>query len=258
MQLHAREGGAGSSIAVFLHGFGGSGAVWDAVEPLVAKHARTLVYDLPGHGRSADHGEWTSPRRMASAIGADIERRELKRIHLVGHSLGGAIATLMASAQPAWAASLTLVAPGGMGRRINAPLLRRFAAATDEAALAGALQAMHGPRSQVAPGEIAAHLAWRAVAGNRDRLAQLAGRITPEGEQGAFPGDMLAALAMPVSVLWGRNDDVVPVEQAGDLPEGFDVHVLEDAGHMLPQERPDVVAELVAARIAPASSDESA
>ena len=46
---------------------------------------------------------------------------------------------------------------------------------------------------------------------------------------------------MPVRVLWGDHDPVLPFAQALDLPEGFELHVAAGAGHMLIEEAPDAV-----------------
>jgi pimeloyl-ACP methyl ester carboxylesterase len=50
---------------------------------------------------------------------------------------------------------------------------------------------------------------------------------------------------MPATVAWGRLDRMLPVEQALGLPENFQVRLFERDGHMLPEERPEAMAELI-------------
>ena len=135
---------------------------------------RTLAYDLPGHGASQAVPDAGSPRKAAQAIAADMAARGLPRVHLVGHSMGGAIAALTALAAPERIASLTLLAPGGIGPEIDAPLLRRYAEAADEAELAACLAAMSGPDAATPAGTIEVLLAMRRRPGQIDRLETIA------------------------------------------------------------------------------------
>ncbi|MGT2467378.1 alpha/beta fold hydrolase [Mesorhizobium atlanticum] len=99
------------------------------MRPLAAE-ARVLAYDLPGHSHSLQCEGMGGAKPAARAILADLAARQLTKVHLVGHSMGGAVATLMALADSGRVASLTLLAPGGFGPEINAALLRRYAAAS--------------------------------------------------------------------------------------------------------------------------------
>src|SRR5690606_15372767 len=126
--------------------------VWGAIQERLASEAATLAYDLPGHGGSFSY-EGAGPAKVAAtAILADLDARGVASAHLVGHSMGGAIAALMAIFQPQRVASLTLLSPGGFGPEINQRLLKRYAAAADEAALLLCLEAMFGWFSAVPEG----------------------------------------------------------------------------------------------------------
>ena len=63
---------------------------------------------------------------MVGAISADLAARGLNRVHIAGHSMGGAVAALLAIGEPEHFASVTLFAPGGFGEQIAGPLLRRY------------------------------------------------------------------------------------------------------------------------------------
>lgn len=246
----ASERGNGRETLVLLHGFGACHRVWDDLVSALAGTVRTLAYDLPGHGASLAIADATSPRKAAQAIAADLAARNLPRVHLVGHSMGGAVAVLTALAAPERIASLTLLSPGGIGPEIDGPVLRRYAVATDAVELAACLAAMSGPDAQPPAAAVDALLAMRRAAGQIERLAEIAAAITRDDRQGAIPAAMLAALSMPVRVLWGTHDPVLPVSQTEGLPAHFSVHRLPRAGHMLIEERPDEVVEAMRASLA--------
>lgn len=242
--------GKGSETLVLLHGFGACHRVWDGVVDALADRADILAYDLPGHGASLDAPDAASPRKAAEAIAADLGARRRARIHLVGHSMGGAVALLTALAMPEHIVSLTLLAPGGIGPEIAAALLRRYALADDAAELGTCLAAMSGPDAKAPAATIEALLAMRRMPGQIDKLGEIAAAITRDGRQGAIPADLLASLRMPAQVLWGTDDPVLPVSQADRLPAGFAVRRLRRAGHMLIEETPDDVIAAIRSAIA--------
>lgn len=246
--------GRGREIAVLLHGFGACHGVWDDIAGALGDTVRTLAYDLPGHGASLAVPDAGSPRRVAQAVAADLAARGLPRVHLVGHSMGGAVAILTALAAPERVASLTLLAPGGIGPEIAAPLLRRYALAAAPAELAACLAAMSGPGAGTPAGTIETLLAMRRLPGQVQKLAEIVASITRDGRQGVIPAAMLAPLAMPATVLWGTEDPVLPVSQAENLPNRFAVRRLARAGHMLIEEAPEAVTEAIRANVEGAPS----
>lgn len=244
----AEDRGTGPAV-VLLHGFGGHHGAWDACLELLGTPARTIAYDLPGHGASIGLRQFTSARKAASVLLADIAGRVSQPFHLVGHSMGGAVATLLAAASPDVIASLTLLAPGGFGETINEPLLAAFARATDAAELAGCLAAMSAPGFHPREASAAALADIRALPGQRELLVELCSVIARDGRQGVIPAAMLATIASPVTIVWGDRDSVLPAPRAEDLPAHFEMLRLPGAGHMLPDERPGEVAGLLRRRL---------
>ena len=246
MALFVKETGKGEGApVVLLHGFGGSHAAWATIQGRLSAETRALAYDLPGHGGSFDYPDAGAPKVAANAVLADLEARGIASAHLVGHSMGGAIAALIAMFQPQRVASLTLLSPGGFGPEINQRLLKRYAEAEDEAALLLCLEAMFGWFSAV-PGELAAELiAARAAPGRREKLRAMAEGLARDGRQGMLPRDKLAAFEMPVGVVWGGLDNVLPVRQTQELPAGFSLRLFPDLGHMLPEEAPDEMLDVI-------------
>lgn len=246
MTLYVKTAGSGEGApVVLLHGFGASHAVWEPIQQRLAAEVATLAYDLPGHGASFDY-EGAGPVKVAvSAILADLEAREIASAHVVGHSMGGAVAALMALFQPQRIASLTLLSPGGIGPEINQRLLKRYAAAQDEAALATSLEAMFGWFSPVPDGLAAQLMGLRQKPGYREKLSEMAQGMARDGRQGTLPADKMAALTMPVSVVWGGLDNVLPARHVEHLPAHFSRHVFPDLGHMLPEEAPDEMLDII-------------
>ncbi|KUM24986.1 dihydrolipoamide acetyltransferase [Mesorhizobium loti] len=243
--LHVAETGAGSKTIVFLHGFGGCHSIWRDVIAGLVPGVRALAYDLPGHGNSLEHREAGGAKKAARAILADLAARRLGKVHLVGHSMGGAIATLMALADPGRVASLTLLAPGGFGPEINGPLLRRYAAAANRDEIRACLVAMSGPGSLSPEHVVEALLRMRERPAQLQTLVDMAAAMTRDGRQGVIPGERLETLNMPVMVIWGTDDPVLPVDQAESLPPHFHLHHVFEAGHMLAEEAPGLIVEVV-------------
>jgi len=243
--LFAYEQGSGAAPVVLLHGFGGFHGVWLSVATRLATARAIIAYDLPGHGRSLDWPEAGPPTKAARAVLADLKARGLERVHLVGHSMGGAIAALIALAAPGLIGSLTLLAPGGFGEEINAPLLQRYAAAIGKDELCQCLAAMSAPGFMPPTGSIEKLAVMRKATGQREKLIEIAALITRGGRQGAIPREQLAALAMPVSVVWGMADPVLPFGQTRDLPANMTLHAVAEAGHMLVEERPGLVEQII-------------
>jgi pyruvate dehydrogenase E2 component (dihydrolipoamide acetyltransferase) len=243
-EIFAVEHGRGGAPIVLLHGFGGSHAAWDGVVAALAGARHTIAFDLPGHADSlaARHG---SSAVAAKAILAELERRELRRCHLVGHSMGGAVAALVALKAPQLVGSLTLLSPGGFGREINSRLLRRYAAANEEAAIALLLEQFFGWSNPVPSGLAAAQAAERRAAGATRALRQIVETFFDGDVQKILPLADIAALNLPIKVVWGTQDRVLPTRQAHRLPGRIAVHIFERVGHMLPHEIPVEVAHLI-------------
>ena len=244
--LHCETRGradAGATPLVLLHGFGGSAAAWRLPATRMATERAVLAFDLPGHGGSLSGGVGGAGS-MARAVASDLQERGIRRFHLAGHSMGGAVAALLALRRPEGVASLTLLAPGGFGTSINGAALRRYAFAEDAAEMGEALRSMCGWGHELDDRQVQAVLEARRLPGARAVLAGILDVILadPEGRtQGVLPVAELGRLPMPVQVLWGTADPILPAAQADDLPPNVAVRRLPGAGHMLVEECPEEV-----------------
>ncbi|WP_225766941.1 alpha/beta fold hydrolase [Inquilinus sp. Marseille-Q2685] len=233
---YRRMGAGGGAPIVMVHGFAGELLTWAANQ--VPLSARRTVYalDLPGHGGSSkDLGAGGVPG-LAEALLAFLDAVGIGRAHLVGHSLGGAVVLQAALSRPGRAASLTLVAPGGLGEEADTGFIDRLLGADDPAALAAALRPLYADPRLVTPalGELV--LTALRGPGVRETLRRLADQCFAPGRQRLVLRDRLAELAVPAQVLWGTDDAILPARQARGLPPAVAVHLLPGQGHMLPIE----------------------
>lgn len=257
-RIFAAEAGEGSETVVLLHGFGGHHDIWRYVVDILAREHRTLAYDLPGHGRSLALAGAASAKSTIAALREDLTHRGLERVHLVGHSMGGAFAALFAIAYPSRIASLTLLAPGGFGEAIAARTLERYAEAISVTELRPYFKAMRGINAEDDDAALNRLAAVRCTPGQREALIEIHGRITRGGKQGAIPREQLAGLKMPVTVAWGTGDGVLPVVQSLNLPPQFQVRLVQRAGHMLPETHPRLCADLIGRNVRAASQPQTA
>lgn len=253
MVLHAESFGhpAGETPLVLLHGFGGVAAVWGPVAALLPADLPLLAPDLPGHGRSVAEPAGGAGR-IAKAVLADLEARGIDRFHLAGHSLGGAVAALIALRNPARVRSLTLLAPGGFGPEIHADALAAWRDAETGESLAAALRPMTASGFSPTEDTISELAAARARPGSADALALIyQAMFVDAGQQGVLPVAELSSLGFPVTVLWGETDGILPVQQARGLPGNVAVRLLPGMGHMLIEEAPSAVAAALQSVLGP-------
>lgn len=244
---HVARGPEGRPPIVLLHGFAGDRETWiGQLVGLETRH-RVVAFDLPGHGAALDWPKIGHAGIAAAAVIASLAAMGVARFHLVGHSMGGAVATIIAQklAESGRVASLTLVAPGGFGPEINARLLRRFAVATEEAEIQALHEQFFGFEKPVPPA-----MARRMAEARRDpRVVETFARVGEailDGErQKSFDLAALADLPHPIRLIWGDQDRVLPVHQSRGVPGIVAVHVFSGVGHMPHLEVPREVTRLI-------------
>lgn len=207
--------------------------------------APTIAYDLPGHGKSLEFPNAGPPKVAARAVMEDAAARGIDRFHLMGHSMGGAISALIGLMDPEKVASMTLLAPGGFGPELNVPILEKWAAAQTEAQLRAALPAMFAPK-YVIPDKLVDYLVdLRKVPGAVPKLISIMDSMNFNGEQGQLPIDDLISTLLPITVVWGNQDAIVPVTQTDQLKGRVDLRILDGIGHSPADECPDIVRKIM-------------
>lgn len=235
---------------VLLHGFGGGAFTWKKVVAGLDAAQPVIAYDMPGHAGSLHADGIGGAGKMAKAIRNDLDLRGVTTFHVAGHSLGGATAALLALREQKRVLSATLFAPGGFGPAINHRLLSHYAQAETHLDLIWALEGMAGFNASIDDDLVDDMLAVRHLPGAREALEQIFEAITfvaPNGErlQGELPLEALAALTMPIRVVWGGEDCILPCWQAERLPGNIALTRIATAGHMLVEEYPARIAELL-------------
>jgi len=239
---------------VLLHGFGGTGAAWEPVLRRLDPDLALVVYDLPGHGRSLDADGVGHAGVMARAVLADLARRGISSFHLCGHSMGGAIASLIALKASDRVRSLTLLAPGGFGPEINHEALRRYGLAVETGELVLGLAAMSAPGSVFDAAALERLADARRLPGATVRLMEILNSFLVETDgrigQGTLPLSSFEGLGVETRLLWGMEDAILPVTQAKSIWKAAEVTLIEGAGHMLIDEAPEAMASAIAAAVA--------
>ena len=240
---------------VFLHGFGGVAAQWQSWLKAFAPDIATFAFDLPGHGGSKDFPGFGPPKVAARAVLAEMNKLAFDRLHLVGHSMGGAVASLMALMEPEKIASLTLLAPGGFGPEVNHPLLLKWAAASSRDEITQVLPHFFGPQFSVPTKLVDFVEGHRARPGAVERLQQIASGIAVDGAQGKLPLEGLFTRAFPVTVVWGTEDAVLPVHQAERLKPLADngklaLRIIEGMGHSPAEEDRALITRIIRQHLA--------
>ncbi|MFN3993867.1 MAG: alpha/beta fold hydrolase [Tabrizicola flagellatus] len=230
-----RSGAPGT--VVLLHGLFDSARGWrDLPQRLARAGLAVHAPDLPGHGLSTENAE--TVEALADLILPDLPPG---RLSLVGHSLGGLLAVRLAQRLGPRVARLVLIAPAGVGARINADFLDGMLAAETPAALARALSLLDaGPVSEGLLAEELARLEPR-----REALGRLARSLAHRGMQQIDVTADLDRLAIPVTVIWGTADRIIDWQSVAGLPAQVAIHLVRGAGHLPHLAAPGLVAGLV-------------
>lgn len=100
--------GTSENVLVLLHGFMENIFIWDEMENELLKNFKLLKIDLPGHGKSENYSKIHTMKMMAEKVNEVTEFLDLKKIHLLGHSMGGYVSLAFAEEFPEKLKSLTL------------------------------------------------------------------------------------------------------------------------------------------------------
>jgi pimeloyl-ACP methyl ester carboxylesterase len=253
--------GSGPAL-LLLHGLGCDHTTWAPVIDSLARRYTVVAPDLLGHGESdkprADYsvgGYANGMRDLLTVLGID-------RVSVVGHSFGGGVAMQFAYQFPERTERLILVGSGGLGpevtpairaittpgfhqamglltlpgvRHVGTAGMRALAAtgvraARDLTELADIYDSFKDPRTRAAIRHVV-----RAVVDWRGQIVTMSDRA-------------YLTEAMPMCVVWGRNDQVIPVRHAGNaaaLAPSARVEIIPNAGHFPHKDHPQRFVKIV-------------
>jgi pyruvate dehydrogenase E2 component (dihydrolipoamide acetyltransferase) len=225
-----RQGEAGDAV-VLLHGFGGDINNWLFTAPVLATNYTVYALDLPGHGGSTKQVGDGDLDSLVSAVEQFLASQEIERAHLVGHSLGGLLACGLALRDPSRVRSLTLIASAGLGEEINRQYLEQFVSASNRRELKGALELLFADSSLVNRQLVDDVLKYKRIDGVPEALQAISSQVFGNGHQAEVLAPRLRSLEVPMLVIWGTEDRIIPAEQARSAPEGAEVRLLDGSGH---------------------------
>jgi 3-oxoadipate enol-lactonase len=251
--MHIDDLGApfqGAPVVAFLHPFPFDGRFFGAVAPPISRHARCLVADFRGYGRSREEA-WTTLDGHADDLAEALDRLGIDRAVLVGLSFGGYVALVFARRFPSRVAGLVLASTRATAD--TAKLLGQRAQAAQLVRTKGvhALVAHQAPtwfgRATPAPDAAEArardfatrlalgqrpHAVQNGIAALRDRTDELAG---------------LDALRVPTVVLSGEVDRLIATREMQLLTRisGSQLRVVRGGGHLFSLTHPDALANAI-------------
>jgi pyruvate dehydrogenase E2 component (dihydrolipoamide acetyltransferase) len=223
------KGGTGTPI-VMIHGFASDATSWAPMETHL-KHRPLIRIDLPGHGKSPKL-RIDSFAELVREVRRAFDDLNLDAAHLVGHSLGGAVSIALADTRAKRLSSLTLIAPAGLGPDINGDALSGICRATRAESLGPWLRSLVANEDIVTDSYVRLAMAGREDTNLRAAQSRLADALFPDGVQ-AF--DLRAALERidtPTRIIWGKQDAIIPWNNALRAPGKMALHLFDGVGHM--------------------------
>lgn len=248
---------------VLIHGYTGSLNWFEELAPLLAADHRVIRVDLLGHGGSDKPSKGYAIADQANAIAEALASLEVTDATIVGHSLGGTVATALAEQSPELAARVVEIdqAPSDDYEHLSlsaragyTPVIGQAIKRLTDVAPTSMVRAQF--EQAFAPG-------FNVASGfdNPDQVVDDLGEMTytafvdvahaESDYSDSRPLDeRLGALGIPLLVIFGAEDQIYDAEAAIEPYEGIDgarTEMIEDVGHSPQVEAPDVVAPLIAA-----------
>jgi len=243
---YVRKGESGMPV-LLLHGFGGDSGGWGLLQASLSSAHDVIAVDLPGHGASDKRLAGPSLSDQARFVARFLETIGIDRAHVVGHSMGGGIALALTLMCAAKVASLTLLAPAGLGPEINVGYLKDFVAAERRKDVEAALERLFAQRhfvSRALAENVTKYKRQDGVRAALDRL--LEGFVRGAGQAENFRSG-LPQIDVPIVILWGLDDRIIPASHADAMPAGVVVERIEGVGHMPHVEAADTVVRRIRA-----------
>jgi len=256
-----RMAGSGP-VVLLLHGLGCDSSTWLPVLPQLTRHFTVIAPDLLGHGGSdkprADYtlgGYANGMRDLLTLLGVD-------KATVVGHSFGGGVAMQFAYQFPERTERMLMLSPGGLGREVS-PLLRAITLPGAGLAIAGATIAPLRPLVRATLdalsrtglprtrdlGEVAKVYTLLCDPGGRDAMRRATSTVVDwRGQILRMTDRAYLTALLPVCIIWGEDDDVIPVSHAWvaeATAPGAQVHVFENCGHFPQRDQPDRFVEVL-------------
>jgi pimeloyl-ACP methyl ester carboxylesterase len=239
LSIRVHESGNGSPFIVLHHS---TGPFWTPFYDRLAESFTVMAPDLPGFGSSERPTDARSPRDLAIRCLQLLDQLDTGPVGLAGFGLGGWVAAEMATMNQRAFTSLALIGAAGIKPRngyIYDPMMGSY---TEYARLGFANDERFERTLGIEPAPQLVEL-W-------DYSREMTARVTwrPWMWSGQLPG-LLRGVKTPSLVVWGDSDRIIPLdcgEQYAELIPNARLEIIEEAGHVVDIEQPDVLADLIA------------
>lgn len=237
-----RAAGQDGPAIILIHGFGADRLSWLANQQALAAAGRVFVLDLPGHGETPLAGR-SRLDDLAGAVEKAIDTADIGPVHLVAHSLGGAVAVALAASRPDLVRSLALIAAAGLGVGVDEQFLAAYPKASSVEEMEALLR-----RLVARPRLIGRQLAARALKqlearGVREGLIAIAEELRRIDSAIEPSFEAVARSSLPRTAVWGAADAIIPLDLARLERFGAEGLVLGDTAHLPHIESPRLVNE---------------
>jgi pimeloyl-ACP methyl ester carboxylesterase len=247
VRIHYKETGSKEAPAILLlHGFGASLQTWDAWADSLSSNYRVIRPDLPGFGLSGARADQNySEAADLAALMQLLDRLNVKKVAVVGHSMGGKMAWNLAAADTDRVTALVLMAPDGF------PDSQDIGSKPYEVpAVMGAIQYFlpkYFVRKSIEPAFFNPQALSDSLVDRYDDMLRAPGvrrAILDRANQTIYtdPVSRLAAIKAPTLLLWGEDDQMIPSDNAqryGTHLQNASIVVLPQLGHLLQEEQPE-------------------
>ncbi|MCR6096258.1 alpha/beta hydrolase [Salipaludibacillus agaradhaerens] len=238
---------------LLLHGFMSSTYTFHKIFPVLQEYFSVVTVDLPGFGRSEKSTSFIySYHHYGMLVNDILTYFNLQNVIVVGHSMGGQIALNLAKIVPCNINKLILIGCSGYLKRSRKRLIycsyipffdKLMALYINKHGVASGLKNVFYDQSFITN----SHIEEFGRPLKDKKMYKSLVRLIRHRE-GDLIGRDLNKIDLPVLLIWGREDRVVPVNVgyrlANDLPN-CDLKVYEKAGHLITEERPDKVCEAI-------------
>ncbi|MGB3352778.1 alpha/beta hydrolase [Mycolicibacterium hippocampi] len=258
-----RVAGSGPAI-VLIHGIGDNSTTWDTVQAKLAQRFTVIAPDLLGHGKSDKPRADYSVAAYANGLRDLLSVLDIDSATVVGHSLGGGVAMQFAYQFPQLVDRLILVGAGGVTKEVNVAL-RIASLPLGSEALALLRLPLVLPALQVIGRMGGALFGTTGVGRDIPDMLRILADLPEPTASSAFARTLRAVVdwrgqvvtmldrcyltqSVPVQLIWGGSDSVIPVshaEMAHAAMPGSQLEIFEGSGHFPFHDDPDRFVEIV-------------
>ena len=225
------KAGNKAKTAVFIHGSGGDGSVWEHQMAGLGRYFRLVVPDLPGHGRS-EGNVLGSAREYAGWLDHFIEALKQSSFFLIGHSLGGAVAQEYVRAYPEKVSGLILT---GTGNKFV--VLKEYLQLLQDDFEAAVKTSCNNAYASSVSRELC-QKGYEMLMRNGKEI--LSSDMLICEQFNSIP--WISSVSKPALVVCGNDDRILPRELSLELLRSFPeskLHIVSGSGHMVMAEAPD-------------------